>query len=43
MAHDVQRAIVEIIVEQGEMDEAAAEAHLKKMKRSMRYLEDIWS
>jgi sulfite reductase (NADPH) flavoprotein alpha-component len=42
MAHDVDRALHEIIAEQGGLDEEAAAARVKQLKDDKRYLRDVY-
>ncbi|MGC6455054.1 MAG: assimilatory sulfite reductase (NADPH) flavoprotein subunit [Coraliomargaritaceae bacterium] len=42
MAHDVDRALHEIVAEQGGLDEDAASAYIKKLKSDKRYLRDVY-
>lgn len=43
MARDVAQALRTIIREYKGLDEAGAEAYLKELRNSRRYLEDVWS
>lgn len=42
MAHDVDRALHEIVAEQGGLDEEAATAYVKQLKTDKRYLRDVY-
>lgn len=42
MAHDVDRALHEIVAEQGGHDEEAAAAYIKQLKTDKRYLRDVY-
>ena len=42
MAHDVDRALHEIVAEQGGLDEEAAAAYIKQLKTDKRYLRDVY-
>jgi len=42
MAHDVHAALVEIVEEHGNMSADAAEAQLRELSSSQRYVRDIW-
>ena len=43
MAPDVDKALQEIVQEQGKMDLAAAQEYLKRMRSRGRYSCDVWS
>lgn len=43
MARDVHRTIIHIIKDYGQCSDEAASAQLKELRKSGRYLEDVWS
>ena len=43
MARDVERALVNILVQHGKMEEEKAMERLNKMEKSQRYLKDVWT
>ena len=43
MAPDVDKALLEIVMEEGKMDMTAAQEYLKKMRSRGRYSCDVWS
>jgi len=43
MAKDVRNLIVEVVRTNGNKDQEAAEAYVKKMEQQKRYSADVWS
>lgn len=43
MARDVHDIVVKVVQEKGNMDEAQANAYVKKMEAQKRYSSDVWS
>lgn len=43
MAKDVEKTLVEIIMEKGSMTNEAAKAYITKLEKSDRFLKDVWS
>ena len=43
MAHDVDKALEQILIEQGKLDSQAAINYLKRLRSKGRYSCDVWS
>jgi sulfite reductase alpha subunit-like flavoprotein len=43
MAPNVRRAFIDLFIKEGKMPEHEAEAFLKQLQQSYRYVEDVWA
>lgn len=42
LAPDVEKALIQVVAQEGNLDEAAAQAYVKDLKKQRRYLEDVY-